>query len=147
MIKTVKLGEIKTKIIDEVKKTDELKVLLRMGWGLEITGRLAFSPSEDLKIGDEIKVIIEKVYKEPEPEAEEEAVAGEEVTEALEAEGEGEVPTEEITEDLKAEGEKKVTAEEVTEPLKAEGEEEATADEIAEPLKTEGGEEETAEKI
>jgi hypothetical protein len=130
MIKMVKLGEIKTKIIDEVKKTDELKVLLRMGWGLEITGRLAFSPSEDLKIGDEIKVIIEKVYKEPEPEAEEEAVAGEE-----------------ITEDLKAEGEKKVTAEEVTEPLKAEGEEEATADEIAEPLKTEGGEEETAEKI
>ena len=72
MIKTEKLGEVKTKIIDEVKKTDELKVLLRFGWGAELTGRLSLNPSEDLKIGDEIKVIVERVYEEPEPEEEKE---------------------------------------------------------------------------
>ena len=94
MIKSVKLGEIQTKIIDEVKKTDELKVLLRIGWGVgETIGKLAFNPSEDLKIGDEIKVIIEKVYEEIEKEEEN--------------------TTEEVSEPLKAEGEEEGTAEKI----------------------------------
>jgi hypothetical protein len=130
MIKTDKLGEVQTKIIDEVKKTDELKVLLRYGWGAEeITGKLVFNPSEDLKAGDEVKVIIERVYEEPEPEEEKEKVAGQ-AAETPEAEG-GE--------------EANVTTEE-SEPLKVDEEKEATTEE-SEPPKAEGGGEGTVEKI
>ncbi len=111
MIKTVKLGEIQTKIIDEVKKTDELKVLLRIGWGAETTGKLTFNPAEDLKTSDEIKVTIDKVYEEIEIEEEKEATA------------------EEVSEPPKAEGEE-ATAKEVSEPLKAEGGEEGPAEKI-----------------
>ena len=84
---TVKLGEIQTKIIDDVKKTDELKVLLRIGWGAETTSNLSFKPTEELKIGDEIKVTIEKVYEETETE-EEKGVTAAEVSEPIKAEGE-----------------------------------------------------------
>jgi len=109
---TVKLGEIQTKIIDDVKKTDELKVLLRIGWGAETTSNLSFKPTEDLKIGDEIKVTIEKVYEDTETEGEEEATAAE------------------VSESLKAEDEEAVTAAEVSEPLKTDDEEEGTAEKI-----------------
>jgi hypothetical protein len=93
MIKTEKLGEIQTKMIDEVKKTDELKVALLFGWGAEITGKLAFNPSEDLKVGDGIKVIVERVYEEPEPEPAEEAAIGE-AAESPAVEGGEEAPKE-----------------------------------------------------
>ena len=108
MIKTIKIGEVQTKIIDEVKKTDELKVLLRIGWGAETTSTLKFNPPEDLKIGDKIKVIIEKLYEEIEKEEE--------------------VTTEEASEIPKTEGEEEATAEEASETPKAEGEEETTAE-------------------
>jgi hypothetical protein len=127
MIKTLKLGEIQTKVIDGVKSTDELKVLLRYGCGAEITGKLSFNPSEDLRIGDEVKVIIEKVYEEREMEEEKEA-ATRELSEPLKAEGEEGVANSTVPEQLKVEGERGSVTEEASEPLKAEGEEEGTAD-------------------
>ncbi len=63
----VKLGEVQVNITNDVKTTEDLKVLLRWGWGAEITGKLAFKPSEELKAGDRVKVLIEKVIDVPDP--------------------------------------------------------------------------------
>ncbi|MDD4924331.1 MAG: hypothetical protein PHF74_05805 [Dehalococcoidales bacterium] len=88
----VKLGEVQLEITGDVKTTEDLKVLLRWGWGAETTNKMAIKPSEDLKIGDGIKVTIEKVVIVPDPveekvedtaaetEAEQEAVAESEST-------------------------------------------------------------------
>lgn len=135
MIKTEKLGEIRTKMIDEVKKADELKVILGFGWGAELTGKLAFNPSEDLKIGDEVKVIIERVYEEPEPEEEKEAVTGEAAV-ASETEGGEKASTDKLPEPLKAESAEPGTAGKASEPLEAEVK--VGAAEAPEPLKAEG---------
>jgi hypothetical protein len=57
---TVRLGEVMSWMTSEVKKTDDLRVLLMVGW----TGsskEIAFKRSEDLKVGDKIKITIEKV--------------------------------------------------------------------------------------
>lgn len=62
-----KLGEVQMEMTSDVKMSEELKVLLRWGWGAETTGKLAFKPSEDLKVGDGIKVTIEKVVVTPDP--------------------------------------------------------------------------------
>lgn len=89
----VKLGEVQFEMTGDVKTTEDLKVLLRWGWGAETTNKMAIKPSEDLKIGDGIKVTIEKVVIVPDPveetpaeaEAAPEAVAeGESVGEAVE---------------------------------------------------------------
>ncbi len=89
----VKLGEVQFEMTGDVKTTEDLKVLLRWGWGAETTNKMAIKPSEDLKIGDGIKVTIEKVVIVPDPveetpaeaEAGPEAVAeGESVGEAVE---------------------------------------------------------------
>ncbi len=63
----VKMGEVQVNITSDVKTTEELKVLLRWGWGAEITGKMAFNPSQDLKTGDIVKVIVEKVIDIPDP--------------------------------------------------------------------------------
>ena len=112
MVKTVKIGEIQTEMIGDINTTDVMNVFLRVGWGAETTSRIAFKPAEDLKTGDEIKVIIEKVYKEPEPEAKEEVPAGE------------------VSEPLEGEGGEEAAATETSEPSKAEGGEEDTAGKI-----------------
>ncbi|MFC1875359.1 hypothetical protein ACFLY3_04355 [Chloroflexota bacterium] len=129
MVKTVKIGEIQTEMIGDINTTDVMNVFLRIGWGAETTSRIAFKPAEDLKTGDEIKVIIEKVYEEPEPEAKEE------------------VPATETSEPSKAEGGEEAAATETSEPSKAEDGEEAAATETSEPSKAEGGEEDTTGKI
>jgi uncharacterized Zn finger protein len=57
---TVKLGEVMSEMTSEVKKTDDLRVLMMVGW----TGRskeIAFKPSEDLRVGDKIKITVEKL--------------------------------------------------------------------------------------
>lgn len=63
----VKLGEVQFAMTGDVKTTDDLKVLLRWGWGAETTNKMAFKPSEELKIGDGLKVTIEKVVIVPDP--------------------------------------------------------------------------------
>jgi hypothetical protein len=67
MESNVKLGEVQFKMTGDVKTTEDLKVLLRWGWGAETTNKMAFKPSEELKIGDGIKVTIEKVVIVPDP--------------------------------------------------------------------------------
>lgn len=132
MIKTEKLGEVKTEMIGDVSTTDVMNVFLRIGWGAQTTSRMDFNPAEDLKAGDGVIVIIEKVYEEPEPETEpaEEAPA-DETAEALKAEEEKEAPVDETAE---------------TSTPETEGGKEDIAEE-SKPLKAEGGEEDTAEKI
>ncbi|HAS28531.1 MAG TPA: hypothetical protein DCR59_05190, partial [Dehalococcoidia bacterium] len=51
----------------DVKTTEDIKVLLRWGWGAETTNKMSFKPSEELKVGDGIKVTIEKVVVVPDP--------------------------------------------------------------------------------
>ena len=97
MIKTVKIGEIQTEMIDDISTADVMNVLLRVGWGAETTSRIAFKPAEDLNTGDGIRVTIEKVYEQPEPEEEKETATGE-IAEAPEEEGGGEVPVDEVAE-------------------------------------------------
>lgn len=72
MFTTQKIDEVKMKVIDGVKSTDDLNVLLRIGWGAETTNRMAFKPADDLKVGDELSVTVEKlieVVEQPKPEA------------------------------------------------------------------------------
>ena len=56
-----KVAEIQTEMIADVQKTEDLKSLLRINWGAEITGKVEFKPAEDLKKGDNIKIVIEKI--------------------------------------------------------------------------------------
>jgi hypothetical protein len=56
-----KVAEIQTEMIADVQKTEDLKSLLRINWGAEITGKVEFKPAEDLKKGDKIKIVIEKI--------------------------------------------------------------------------------------
>jgi len=58
---TTKLGEVQCEMTADVEKNEELKVLLRIGWGAETTGKISFHPAESLKKGDKVKVTIEKV--------------------------------------------------------------------------------------
>jgi len=56
----IKLGEVQSEMTAEVKKAEELKVLLRVGWTDKMKD-ISFKPSEDLKKGDKVKITIEKV--------------------------------------------------------------------------------------
>ncbi len=56
----VKLGEVQSEMTADVKKTEDLKVLLRVAWSDKIK-EVPFKPSEDLKKGDKVKIIVEKV--------------------------------------------------------------------------------------
>ena len=67
MESNVKLGEVQLEMTGDVKTTEDLKVLLRWGWGAETTNKMSFKPSEELKVGDGIKVTIEKVVVVPDP--------------------------------------------------------------------------------
>ena len=60
-----KIGEMQgKKLLRDVSKTDELKVLMRVIWNNK-TNEVAFNPIEDIKMGDEIKVTIVKVSGAP----------------------------------------------------------------------------------
>jgi len=56
----VKLGEVQAEMTSDVKKTEDVKVLLRVNW-TDKSKETIFKPSEDLKRGDKIKVTVEKV--------------------------------------------------------------------------------------
>ena len=57
----IKVAEIETEMIADVRKTEDLKTLLRINWGAETTGKAEFKPAENLKKGDKVKIIIEKI--------------------------------------------------------------------------------------
>jgi len=56
----VKLGEVQSEMTADVKKTDNLKVLLRVEWSDKMK-EITFKPSEDLKKGDKVKITLEKM--------------------------------------------------------------------------------------
>jgi len=56
----VKIGEVQSEMTADVKKTEDLKVLLRVSWSDKLK-EVTFKPSEDLKRGDKIKITVEKV--------------------------------------------------------------------------------------
>jgi len=60
MAVAVKLGEVQSEIIADVKKTDNLKVLLEVDH-MDKMERANFKLLEDLKKGDKVKITIEKV--------------------------------------------------------------------------------------
>jgi hypothetical protein len=55
----VKLGEVQSEMTADVKKTEDLKVLLRVSWSDKMK-EITFKPSEDLKKGDKVKITVEK---------------------------------------------------------------------------------------
>jgi len=60
MAVSVKLGEVQSEMTADVKKTDSLKVLLRVDWSDKMK-EITFKPSQDLKKGDKVKVTVERV--------------------------------------------------------------------------------------
>jgi len=60
MATAVKLGEVQSEMTADVKKTDSLKVLLRVDWSDKMK-EITFKPSEDLKKGDKVKITVEKM--------------------------------------------------------------------------------------
>jgi len=62
----IKIGEAQVRMSADISNEDEPRVLLRANWkNTNKTNEVAFKPAEDLKIGDEIKVTIEKISAAP----------------------------------------------------------------------------------
>ncbi len=57
----IRIGEIQTEITGDVKKAEEVKAVFRLNWGAEVTSKAEFKPANDLKKGDKIKLVIEKL--------------------------------------------------------------------------------------
>ncbi|MDM7999454.1 MAG: hypothetical protein QUS33_05490 [Dehalococcoidia bacterium] len=60
MTTALKLGEVQSEMSADVKRTDELKVLLRVGWSDKMK-EVTFKPAEDLKKGDKIRITVERM--------------------------------------------------------------------------------------
>lgn len=56
----VKIGEGTSEITTDVKKTEEVKVSLKVSYSDRIR-EIAFKPFEDLKKGDKVKITVEKI--------------------------------------------------------------------------------------
>jgi len=57
----VKIGEVQSEMTADVKKTETLKVRpLQVGYS-DKTKEITFNPSEDLKMGDKVKITVEKI--------------------------------------------------------------------------------------
>ncbi len=56
----VKIGEVTSEMTSDVKKTDDLKVSLKVSYS-EKSKEITFKPSEDLKKGDKVKITVEKI--------------------------------------------------------------------------------------
>jgi len=56
----VKIGEVQSEMTADVKKTEDLKALLRVSWSDKMK-EVSFKPSVDLKKGDKVKITVEKI--------------------------------------------------------------------------------------
>ena len=56
----VKIGEVQSEMTADVNKTEDLKVRLSVSYS-EKAKQVTFTPSEDLKKGDKVKITVEKV--------------------------------------------------------------------------------------
>jgi len=57
---SVKIGEVVAEVTNDVKKTEDLKAVLRVSFSDKIK-EISFKPLEDLKKGDKVKITVEKV--------------------------------------------------------------------------------------
>ena len=55
-----KIGEVTSEMTTDVKKTEDMKVSLKVGFS-DKSKEITFKPSEDLKKGDKVKITIEKI--------------------------------------------------------------------------------------
>jgi len=56
----VKIGEVQSEMTADVKKTEDLKVQMKVTWSDKLK-EITFKPSVDLKKGDKVKITVEKV--------------------------------------------------------------------------------------
>jgi len=56
----VKIGEVQSEMTADVKKTENLSVSLKVSYS-EKAKQVTFTPSEDLKKGDKVKITVEKI--------------------------------------------------------------------------------------
>ena len=56
----VKIGEVTSEMTADVKKTEDISALLRVGFS-DKSKEIKFKPSEDLKKGDKVKITVEKI--------------------------------------------------------------------------------------
>ena len=56
----VKIGEVTDEITADVKKTEDMKVSLKVSYSDKIS-ETTFKPLEDLKKGDKVKITVEKI--------------------------------------------------------------------------------------
>ncbi|MBE3088080.1 MAG: hypothetical protein IMZ71_03065 [Chloroflexi bacterium] len=57
---SVKIGEVTVEVTGDVKKTEDVKVQLRVSYADKVKD-MSFKPLEDLKKGDKVKITVEKV--------------------------------------------------------------------------------------
>jgi len=57
---SVKIGEVTSEMSGDVKKTDNMKVSLKVSYSDKMK-EITFMPSEDLKKGDKVKITVEKI--------------------------------------------------------------------------------------
>jgi head-tail adaptor len=57
---SVKIGEVTAEVTSDVKKTEDVKVQLRVSFADKVK-EISFKPLEDLKRGDKVKITVEKV--------------------------------------------------------------------------------------
>ncbi len=56
----IKIGEVTVEVTADIKKTEDMKALLRVGFS-DKSKEVTFKSSEDLKKGDKVKITIEKI--------------------------------------------------------------------------------------
>jgi hypothetical protein len=56
----VKIGEVTCEMTTDVKKTEDMKVSLKVGYS-DRTKETTFKTLEDLKKGDKVKITVEKI--------------------------------------------------------------------------------------
>ena len=56
----IKIGEVTAEMTADVKKTEDAKFLLRVGYS-DKTKETTFKTLEDLKKGDKVKITLEKI--------------------------------------------------------------------------------------
>jgi hypothetical protein len=55
-----KIGEGTSELTGDVKKTEDVKISLKVSWSDKMK-EITFKPSEDLKKGDKVKITVEKI--------------------------------------------------------------------------------------
>ena len=56
----VKIGEVTSEMTADVKKTEDMKVSLKVSWSDKMK-EITFKPLEDLKKGNKVKITVEKI--------------------------------------------------------------------------------------